>query len=99
MEHFAPLRWKELIDSIHRHWPDVPDAEIYSTGGNFKRLSELLMNHSDKSETETRNLLAYIFDETQTGNPNTIDDFSGIDRAQSGGPPPDTNEWRAREEE
>ena len=99
MEDIHITRWNDFAEALRRHYPNLTDQEIRMTGGKFENVEQLIYSKSDEDRTEIRRLLAYIFDETQSGNPNTIDDMAGIEEAQDAPPTPESNEWKAREDE
>jgi len=99
MQARAVKNWRELSTALRRHWPNLNDSEIESTQGEFNKLQKLIQEKYSQNPSEIRKKLAFLLEETQNGNPNSLDEFSGIERAQNEPPAPDTNEWRAREEE
>lgn len=91
-------RWRSLLNELRIHWPDITDNEFINTQGGFTEILQLITKHdTHRSKEELTDLLDELLDMTSTGNPNSIDDFSGIDYEQIKGPKPPSNEWEARE--
>lgn len=99
METINKKRWGAFCEAMRRHWPNLTDSELLATDGRFDKLEELVESKSKDSSTQIRETLAMIFDEVDQGNPQTIDDFGGIERAQSDPPTPPSNEVEAREDQ
>lgn len=94
-----PKRFKVFCEALRRHWPNLTDPEISGTFGKFEKVEKLIEQKYDEPSQEIREKLAMIYDETQEGNPQTIDDYAGIERFKNDPPAPETNEWKAREDE
>lgn len=99
---FSKTHWNNLTEALRRYWPNLTDAELEATRGEFNALETLIQSKSTMDDTKIRETLAFIFDETQHGNPNSEDDFAGIERARSSKLPSAsesaTDEWNARED-
>lgn len=99
MEHFTPARWKAFKEGLRRHWPNLTDQEINQTNGEYSKLENLIESKNDGDSPQIRETLAMLYDSVMFGHPEVIDDYSGIERAQSDPPPPHSNEWMAREDQ
>jgi len=99
MEKIKRERWGSFCEALRRHWPNLTDKEILSTEGKFEKVEALIEEKLDGSSVDIRETLAMIFDEVQEGNPESIDDFAGIERAKDNPDAPDSNEWKAREDQ
>ena len=99
MEKIRKERWGYFCEALRRHWPNLTDQEILSTQGKFEKVEALIEEKVDGSSVNVRETLAMIYDEVLVGNPESIDDFAGIERAKSDPNTPDSNEWEAREDQ